>query len=116
MLTVTEKGSYRERLIPAAQLPHFPDPPYQTAYPCLLPDGDYLELPFLPLPPDFETAIAFLCSNQTSFEVEDRLSTYMADLVRDRQPEVVGSGLLDYQSYNPQNSVHRPKMTRAARR
>ena len=89
MLTVTGKGSYRERLIPAAEILHFPDPPYQKAYPCLLPDGDYLELPFLPLPPTFETAIAFLCSNQTSFEVEDRLSTYMADCIRDRHPEVV---------------------------
>lgn len=82
-------GYYRERLIPAAQLPVFPEPPYQGGYPCRLPDGDYLELPFLPLPPSFETAIAFLCSNQTSFAVEDRLSTYMADLVRDLAPEVV---------------------------
>jgi len=89
MLTITGKGSYQERLILAAELPHFPAPPYRDAYPCLLPDGDYLELPFLPLPPNFETAIAFLCSNQTSFDVEDRLSTYMADLIRDRQPEVV---------------------------
>ncbi len=89
MLSITSKGSYREQIIPAAALPNFPDPPYQQAYPCLLPDGDYLELPFLALPPDFETAIAFLCSNQTSFEVEDRLSTYMADLIRHRQPEVV---------------------------
>ncbi|MBW4581264.1 MAG: hypothetical protein KME42_16975 [Tildeniella nuda ZEHNDER 1965/U140] len=89
MTTVTGTGSYRERLIPAAELPCFPDPPYPAAYPCLLPDGDYLELPFLALPPNFDTAIAFLCSNQTSFEVEDRLTTYMADLIRDRQPEVV---------------------------
>jgi NitT/TauT family transport system substrate-binding protein len=55
-------------------------PPYQNAYPCQLPNGDYLELPFLPLPPDFETAIAFLCSNQTSFAVEDRLTTLMANM------------------------------------
>ncbi len=85
----SNKGSYRERLIPANQLPIEPNPPYGSEYPCLLPDGDYLELPFLPLPPDFNHAIAFLCSNQTSFEVEERLTTYMADLVRNLQPEVV---------------------------
>jgi adenine/guanine phosphoribosyltransferase-like PRPP-binding protein len=82
-------GSYRERIIAAIDVTVFPSPPYRDGYPCLLPDGDYLELPFLPLPPDFETAIAFLCSNQTSFEVEERLSTFMADIVRDLEPEVV---------------------------
>ena len=89
MLTVTNRGSYRERLIPAKALPVFPAPPYQDAYPCMLPDGDYLELPFLPLPPDFESAIAFLCSNQTSFAVEDRLSTHMAHLAAALNPDVV---------------------------
>lgn len=58
MLTVTDRGSYRERLIPAKALPVFPEPPYQDVYPCVLPNGDYLELPFLPLPPDFERAMA----------------------------------------------------------
>lgn len=81
--------SYRERLIPAAELPVLPELPYAETYPCLLPDGDYLALPFLPLPPDFERAIAFLCSNQTRFEIEDRLTTFMVDLVRDWQPEIV---------------------------
>lgn len=88
-ISTTHHGSYRERLIPAASLPTFPDPPYQSGYPCLLPDGDYLELPFLPLPPESQTAIAFLCSNQTAFAVEDRLSTYMTNLARDWYPEVV---------------------------
>lgn len=88
-LSSTHQGSYRERIIPAASLPTFPNPPYQGSYPCLLPDGDYLELPFLPLPSNFETAIAFLCSNQTTFAVEDRLSTYMTDLARNWNPEVV---------------------------
>jgi adenine/guanine phosphoribosyltransferase-like PRPP-binding protein len=86
---LSDRGGYRERIIPATDLPQFPEPPYTDAYPCLLPDGDYLELPMLPLPPDDRTAIAFLCSNQTSFEVEDRLSTYMADLVRHLNPEIV---------------------------
>lgn len=88
--TSTEnRGSYRERLIPASLLPSKLGPPYSDGYLCPLPDGDYLELPFLPLPPDFNRAIAFLCSNQTTFEVEDRLSTYMTELVQDLQPEVV---------------------------
>ena len=86
---LSDRGFYRERIIPAADLSRFPDPPYAAAYPCLLPDGDYLELPMLPLPPNFNQAIAFLCSNQTTFEVEDRLSTYMADLVRHLNPEIV---------------------------
>jgi adenine/guanine phosphoribosyltransferase-like PRPP-binding protein len=89
MLTGTDKGHYRERLILAADQPCLPQPPYQGGYRCRLPDGDYLELPFLPLPPSFDRAIAFLCSNQTSFEVEDRLSTYMTDMVRDLHPEIV---------------------------
>lgn len=89
MIETSNRGRYRERLIPAADLAVFPDPPYQDSYPCLLPDGDYLELPFLPLPPDFDTAIAFLCSNQTSFAVEDRLSTHMANIARTLAPEIV---------------------------
>ena len=89
MTIITDRGSYKERLIPSADLPTFPKPPYQATYPCLLPDGDYLELPFLPLPPNFDTAIAFLCSNQTSFEVEDRLSTHMAAIAKALHPEVV---------------------------
>lgn len=89
MIETTNRGSYRERLIAAADLPIFPDPPYQDTYPCLLSDGDYLDLPFLPLPPDFDTAIAFLCSNQTSFAVEDRLSTQMTQIAQTLNPEVV---------------------------
>lgn len=89
MIETSNRGRYRERLIPAVALAVFPDSPYRDSYLCLLPDGDYLELPFLPLPPDFDTAIVFLCSNQTSFAVEDRLSTYMADIARKLEPEVV---------------------------
>ena len=89
MTIMTNRGSYREKLIPSADLPTFPKPPYQLTYPCLLPDGDYLDLPFLPLPPDFNTAIAFLCSNQTSFKVEARLSTHMAAIAKALNPEVV---------------------------
>ncbi|HHP7244999.1 MAG TPA: phosphoribosyltransferase [Elainellaceae cyanobacterium] len=88
-MRVIDNGYYRERVIPAGELPEFPDPPYQGAFPCRLPDGNYLELPFLPLPPDFKTAIAFLCSNQTSFAVEECLSTHMAAIAAELTPDVV---------------------------
>ena len=88
---LTSNPSYCEQLIPSnsAQLSALLSEPFADFYPCLLPDGDYLALPFLALPPKLDTAIAFLCSNQTSFEVEDRLTTYMADIVRDLEPEIV---------------------------
>jgi adenine/guanine phosphoribosyltransferase-like PRPP-binding protein len=89
MQTTTSPGYYREKLIPAAEMRSPPQPPYQQVYPCLLPNGDYLELPLLPLPPHFETAIAFLCSNQTSFDVEDRLSTEMGVIAQALNPEIV---------------------------
>ena len=83
------KGSNCERLIPASEMKEVPRPPYQESVPVQLPDGDWLDLPLLPLPPDFDTAIAFLCSNQTTFEVEDRLTTEMAKLAKQWDPEVV---------------------------
>ena len=79
---------YREQLIAAGLLAPAAAP-YSEFYPCPLPNGDHLALPFLALPPNFDTAIAFLCSNQTSFVVEDQLTTYMADIVRDLEPEIV---------------------------
>lgn len=83
------RGSNRERLIPQAEMKIPPAPPYKDSCPVQLPDGDWLDLPMLPLPPDFDTAIAFLCSNQTTFEVQDRLTTEMAKLARPWKPEVV---------------------------
>lgn len=89
MLNFTDRGSYGDRIIPAKDLSQLPDPPYGESFPVKLPDGDWAELPFLALPPDFETAIAYLCITENSFELEDRLSTAMADLVRPLEPEVV---------------------------
>ena len=83
------KGSNRERLIPASEMKEIPTPPYHDSCPVQLPDGDWLDLPMLPLPPDFDTAIAYLCANQTTFEVEDRLTTEMAKLAKKWDPEVV---------------------------
>ncbi|QIB33285.1 phosphoribosyltransferase [Ancylobacter pratisalsi] len=88
-LSFQNRGSYRDRIIPASELGDPGPPPYGDSYPVKLPDGDWADLPFLALPPDFETAIAYLCITENSFELEDRLSTAMADLVRDLAPEVV---------------------------
>ncbi|MCR8547436.1 phosphoribosyltransferase [Salipiger sp. P9] len=88
-LNYTDRGSYGDRIIPAAELPVLPPPPYKDAFPVKLPDGDWAELPFLPLPPDFETAIAYLCITENSFDLEDRLSSAMADMVRALDPEIV---------------------------
>lgn len=88
-LNYSDRGSYADRILPADALAALPPPPYGDSYPIKLPDGDWAELPFLALPPDFETAIAYLCITENSFELEDRLSSAMAELVRPLEPEVV---------------------------
>jgi len=88
-LNFQNRGSYGDRIIPAADLPVLPDPPYGDSFPVKLVDGDWADLPFLALPPDFKTAIAYLCITENSFALEDRLSTAMADLVRPLEPEIV---------------------------
>jgi adenine/guanine phosphoribosyltransferase-like PRPP-binding protein len=66
-----------------------PPPPYHDAYPVKLPDGDWAFLPLLPLPPDFDTAIAYLCITENSFALEERLSTAMAELARPLRSDIV---------------------------
>lgn len=84
-----DRGSYYDRIISAAEMPVLPPPPYQDAYPVKLTDGGWALLPFLALPPDFTTAIAYLCITENSFALEDRLSTAMADLARPLQSDIV---------------------------
>lgn len=88
-LNYANRGSYYDRILPAADLREMPPPPYTDAYPVRLPDGDWVLLPFLALPPDFSTAIAYLCITENSFALEDRLSTAMTALVRPLQADVV---------------------------
>lgn len=88
-LNYRDRGSYRDRIIPASSMAELPPPPYADSCAARLPDGDWLDLPFLALPPDFDTAIAYLCITENDFEVEDRLSTAMADMVRYLNPEIV---------------------------
>lgn len=88
-LNYIDRGSYRDRIIPAAELGEVGPAPYTDSYPVRLPDGDWADLPFLALPPDFDTAIAYLCITENSFELEDRLSSAMVEAVRDLEPEVV---------------------------
>lgn len=71
---------YRDRIIPAADLPSPPAAPYAQHYTLRLPDGDWVELPLIALPPDENTAIVSLCISENSFDLEDRLSTAMAVL------------------------------------
>ncbi len=88
-LNYRHRGSYHDRIVPAAELPDLPPPPYQDAFPVKLTDGDWASLPFLALPPDFDTAIAYLCITENSFALEDRLSTAMAELARPLQADIV---------------------------
>lgn len=66
-----------------------PAAPYAQNYVFRLPDGDWLELPLLPLPPDETTALVSLCITENSFDLEDRLSTAMAALARDLKPGAI---------------------------
>jgi adenine/guanine phosphoribosyltransferase-like PRPP-binding protein len=84
-----DRGSYEDRIVPAAELASLPPPPYHDAFPVKLPDGDWAYLPLLPLPPDFETAIAYLCITENSFDLEERLSTAMAELAGPLRPDIV---------------------------
>jgi adenine/guanine phosphoribosyltransferase-like PRPP-binding protein len=84
-----DRGSYYDRIVAAADMPALPPPPYRDSFPVKLPDGDWALLPFLALPPDFTSAIAYLCITENSFVLEDRLSSAMADLARPLQPDVV---------------------------
>jgi adenine/guanine phosphoribosyltransferase-like PRPP-binding protein len=84
-----DRGSYEDRIVPAAELASLPPPPYHDTFPVKLPDGDWAYLPLLPLPPDFETAIAYLCITENSFDLEERLSTAMAELARPLRPDIV---------------------------
>jgi adenine/guanine phosphoribosyltransferase-like PRPP-binding protein len=88
-LNYRNRGSYYDRIVPAAQMASVPPPPYRDAYPVKLPDGDWAFLPLLPLPPDFDTAIAYLCITENSFALEERLSTAMAELARPLRPDIV---------------------------
>ncbi len=85
----SDRGHYYDRILPAAALREVPPPPYAESFPIRLPDGDWVMLPFLALPPDFSTAIAYLCITENSFALEDRLSTAMADLVRPLRADIV---------------------------
>jgi adenine/guanine phosphoribosyltransferase-like PRPP-binding protein len=88
-LNFSDRGSYYDRIVPAADLPALPPPPYRDFFPVRLPDRDWALLPFLALPPDFTTAIAYLCITENSFELEERLSSAMAALVRPLQSDIV---------------------------
>jgi adenine/guanine phosphoribosyltransferase-like PRPP-binding protein len=88
-LSYRDRGSYYDRIVPAADMREMPPPPYTDAFPIRLPNGDWVLLPFLALPPDFSTAIAYLCITENSFDLEDRLSTAMTEIARPLSADVV---------------------------
>ncbi len=79
---------YRDHILPAAALAAAPPGPYAEHYTLRLPDGDWLQLPLVALP-DALTALVSLCITETSFDLEDRLSTAMAALAQTLAPEVI---------------------------
>ena len=44
-LNYRNRGSYTDRILPAAELRELPPPPYQETFPVRLPDGDWALLP-----------------------------------------------------------------------
>jgi adenine/guanine phosphoribosyltransferase-like PRPP-binding protein len=78
-----------DRIIRAADMASAPAAPFGQHYAFRLPDGDWVELPLLALPPDGTTAIASLCITENSFDLEDRLSTAMVELARALRPDVI---------------------------
>jgi len=88
-LNYRDRGSYYDRIVAAADMREVAQPPHTDFFPIPLPDGDWVLLPFLPLPPDFSTAIAYLCITENSFDLEDRLSTAMAEIARPLRADVV---------------------------
>jgi adenine/guanine phosphoribosyltransferase-like PRPP-binding protein len=65
-----------------------PKPPYTDYYPVTLEPAVQLNLPIEPLPGTNE-AIVLLMSNQTTFEVEAKLSTLLASIAKEFRPEVI---------------------------
>jgi adenine/guanine phosphoribosyltransferase-like PRPP-binding protein len=86
---LSSSSPYRDRIIRAADMASPPAAPYAQNYLLRLPDGDWVELPLVALPPDETTAIASLCITENSFDLEDRLSTAMTALARDLRPDVI---------------------------
>jgi adenine/guanine phosphoribosyltransferase-like PRPP-binding protein len=86
-----ELTAYYDRIIPSREMPDASAPaaPVGEGYALRLPDGDWVALPLLALPPDEQTAILSLCISANSFELERRLSNAMAELARPLMPDVV---------------------------
>jgi hypothetical protein len=63
--------------------------PWKYGYPASLPDSRILLLPIRQLPSNPSEAVASLILNQASFTVQDKLGEFLAEAVRDVEPEVV---------------------------
>ncbi len=80
---------YWQRLLPAAALPEDGGGVFRYGYPARLPDGRVLMLPIRRRLHPPGRAVASFIANQASFEVVDTLASFMADIARPLQPEVV---------------------------
>lgn len=63
--------------------------PYQNSYPATLPDNRILHLPIRQLPHNPSEAVASLIANQASISVVYELGSFLAELIRPYNVEVV---------------------------
>lgn len=63
--------------------------PWQFGYPASLPDSRVLVLPIRQIAGNPSEAVASLIINQASISVHDELSRFLADVLRDLEPEVI---------------------------
>ena len=80
---------YRDRIFHSNEMAAAPGSACADRYALQLPDGDWVELPLIALPPDAATAIVSLCITENSFDLEDRLSSAMTSLARALEPDVI---------------------------
>jgi adenine/guanine phosphoribosyltransferase-like PRPP-binding protein len=81
------RAPYRAALF-TGELADLPQAPFTETYPVALCDGSYLELPIEPLP-GTDQAIVLLMSNQTPFEVEQKLASLLSGVAKEFSPEII---------------------------
>lgn len=91
--TVVSRNHYEVRYVAPELHPSIsPDDTttYTDYYPVPLMDGSYIELPIQPLADSTnKKAIALLMSNQTSFNVEDKISQLLSHITESFHPETI---------------------------
>lgn len=80
---------YWQRIVTRDELDVPAEPPYQRAFPALLPDGRYLVLPLRGVPGSPDRCVASLIANQASLDVVETLAGFMAEKARAFDAELV---------------------------